>query len=410
MLEQFKSQPWTTVVSLLLLATIFFIPISSSLKSVFIVLSTIGLLLTPTYRSKLLIVFSQPWCKATLLLFITLLLACLWSPSSYHTQFLFIEKYSKLLYLPILTTGFQNKKIRHVGLRVFLVAMFFICVLSIIKDIHQAGSADRLFHDHISTSFMMAFATYLSGLLAIKHSGTQRILYSLLVLVFSYQVLFVNSGRMGYVLYFMLMLLLLIQNLPVKYMITGVLCLSTLFIVTAYQSTTFSNRLIEAKSDWNQYQHGIKNSSISGRIMFHQYAKSLFLSSPWIGHGTGSFSLYFQKYNKVPTFNHLMEPHSQYWLIASETGLLGLAALFYFYLSLFLSALRLNEAKPIMLGLLVCFFISNFSDSQLLHSDVGYLFIVFSALCLSELVFKPGFSRTKIRASNTNHIGLENVL
>jgi O-antigen ligase len=145
-------------------------------------------------------------------------------------------------------------------------------------------------------------------------------------------------------------------------------------------------RLNQAVADWNHYQQGEKETSVGMRLVFHGYAKSMFLSSPWIGYGTGGFSHFYQQINTAQAYSNIKEPHSQYWLIASEFGILGLITLVYFFTSLVISAFSLHEMKPVMLGLLACFFISNLSDSQLLHSDIGYLFIVFSALCLGELI------------------------
>ncbi len=125
------------------------------------------------------------------------------------------------------------------------------------------------------------------------------------------------------------------------------------------------------------------------RLVFHNHAKSLFFSRPWTGHGTGSFSYSYQKVNTAADYSNVMEPHSQYWLVASEFGILGLVVLFYFFIALITSALRMHEMKPVMLGMLACFLLSNLSDSQLLHSDMGYLFILVSALCLGELLMYP---------------------
>ncbi len=396
-----KNKQWEKCVPYFLVAALFFIPISSSLKSIFIVLSAIAILLTPTYRNALPSVFIQHWCKAAIALFLVALLACLWSPADYQTRFLFIEKYSKLLYLPLFALAFQRPEVRRIGVRIFLLAMIFTCVVSLIRNFgHMEAPDHRLFHDHISTSCMMAFAAYLSGLLAANYIGFRRVMLLSLVLLFSYQVIFINTGRIGYIIYFILMLMLLAQTLSWKYVVLGTASFCILFALCSYQSTTLQNRLHEAVVDLDHYQQGEKETSVGMRLVFHKHAKSMFLSSPWIGHGTGSFSRLYQAVNTAPAYSSIMEPHSQYWLVASEFGLLGLAVLFYFFTTLVISAFRLHEMKPVMLGILACFFLSNLSDSQLLHSDIGYLFIVFSALCLGELIESYQAQTSKISTQN----------
>ena len=397
-----KNERWEKCVPYFLVAAVFFIPISSSLKSVFIVLSAFVILLTPYYRDSLSSIFSQSWCKAAIALFFVAVLACSWSPADYHTRLLFLEKYSKLLYLPLFALSFQSPNIRRKGIYVFLLAMALTCVISIFKSFNHVDTSEKLFHDHISTSCMMAFAAYLSGLLAFRKKGVKRALFLLLTLLFSYQVIFINTGRIGYIIYFVLMMMLFIQTLPWKYIAVGVGGFCLLFVLCSYQSTTLHNRLNQAVADWNHYQQGEKETSVGMRLVFHGYAKSMFLSSPWIGHGTGSFSQFYQKVNTAQAYKNIKEPHSQYWLIASEFGILGLIALIYFFTSLMISAFGLHEMKPVMLGLLACFFISNISDSQLLHSDIGYLFIVFSALCLGELIENRQAQTVKLKEQQKN--------
>ena len=80
----------------------------------------------------------------------------------------------------------------------------------------------------------------------------------------------------------------------------------------------------------------------------------------------------------------LLEPHSQYWLIAAEFGLLGIAALSYFFFSLLQASWRLHKMKFMACAMLVPFAIGNLSDSLLFYSGSGYFFILFMAMFLGE--------------------------
>lgn len=371
--------------------TVFFIPISLSLKSIFVVISLIAILLTPNQKQDFYFVLSQTWCKTAIAFFFIVLIACSWSTADFHTCLKFIDKYSKLLFLPLFAIGFRNRNIRMMGIYAFLLAMLITCILSILKAIYDPGiyplhDPGKVFHNHIITSYMMTFAAYLSGILAIREKGYNRILLSLLTVLFSYQVLFINTGRAGYILYLILMIMLLVQNLPMKYILAAVLGFCALFALFSYQSSVVSEGFHEVVQDWHSYQTGKKETRVGYRLMFQQYAKELFLTTPWKGQGTAGFSQAVLRDKFLPERKDLVDPHNQYWLVAVEFGLLGLTALFWFFASLWMSAFKLGEMKPVMLGLLVSFFIANLSDSLLLYSAVGYLFIVFSALCLGELV------------------------
>ncbi len=395
----FKQFQWDNCVPFFLVAMLFFIPISSTFKSVFLVLSAVGFLLTPSYWQDFPFVFSNKWSIAAITFFVIVLVACLWSAADYHTCAVFIKKYSKFIYLPIMAVGFRSKKNRILGIYAFILAMLLTCVMSFVWSLTlPKGSFDpgEVFHNHIVTSFMMAFAAYLTAILTIHQDGLRRIALVLLTLLFSYHVLFVNTGRTGYVIYFVLMIMFLIQNLPLKHIAVGILCFCALFAFFSYQSNVLSLGFHQVVDDLGQYQQGHKKTSVGYRLMFHQYAKSLFISSPWIGHGTGGFSQAFQQDKILPEWNNLLDPHSQYWLVAAEQGLLGLMALFAFFISLWMAALRLGDMKPVMLGMLVAIFLGNVSDSLLLYSVIGNLFIVFSALCMGELVEKHTTGVTKI--------------
>ena len=146
--------------------------------------------------------------------------------------------------------------------------------------------------------------------------------------------------------------------------------------------------------DVTAYQHGETASSLGFRWQFYRYAKTLFLTSPLKGLGTGSFSAAFQRDNPVPAWinedplhhQHLLDPHSQYWLIAVELGLIGLGALAWLYSTLALAAFQLTEMRPVMLGMLVAFILGSITDALLLYSAVGYLFVVICALSLGEAI------------------------
>lgn len=382
-LKQFQ---WNDCVPLLLIATVFFIPISPSLKSVFWIASALCILLTSKYRQDLPFVFSQNVTRTAIFFLLVVVLGCLWTKANYHTCLIFIDKYSKLLYLPILAVGFRSSKVRMMGIHAFLLAMFLTCILLFVPVFNISKPVDAIFHNHIITSFMMALAAYFSAIFLFRSNGYLRIAFVLLFSIFSYYLLFVNTGRAGYIIYFALSIMALIQSLPLKQIVAATLCFCSLFAVIGYQSNVVSKGFNSVIAEVANYNQGQKETSVGFRLTFHQFSKSLFLSSPWIGQGTGGFAYAFQNENKIPQWNKLLDPHSQYWLVASDLGVLGLAALFAFFASLWAAALSLREMKPILLGTWVALLLGNLTDSLLFYSAAGHLFIIFSALSLGELV------------------------
>ncbi len=383
-----------------LISIIFFIPISPSLKSIFIALTTGLIFLMPKYPQRFFSILSQQVSIATFILAGIAILACSWSVTTFPHQFNAAEKYLKVMYIPLFAVGFTNKKTRTMGIHAFLLASVIVSVLSILKNWHvlDYNQADpgQVFHNHIVTGYMTAFAAYLSGLYVTRTQKIERFFYVLLSLLFTYQVLFVNTGRTGYIVYLILLALLFVMSFSSKRQLIVLIIFSTILggIVIKVPSV-LSTGIHQAIDDLHNYKGKDKNTSVGYRLQFHQYAKSLFLSSPIIGYGAGGFKAQFKKDNPIPQRgDKLNDPHSQYWFVASEFGLLGIAGLCYFFISLLRMSFRLVEMKAVLLGLLISFFFANITDSFLTNTGIGYMFVMFCALSFGEFIeHKNGLSK-----------------
>lgn len=344
--EQSKSRIWPIQfwVFVFLTLALFFVPLSSSLKSVTVVISLCCISFAPVYRQALIKTLNQNWCQAILCLMLLALIGCLWSPASYAEKALILEKYSKLLYLPIFTVGFADERTRRVALNAFLLAMLITCVISIAKYFnwtqygHGVAAADpgTVFRNHIMTSYMMVFAVYLCGVILLQHTGVVRLMYGLLALLLSYQILFINTSRTGYVMYGLLMLLFIIQELSWRKALVGTLIGSCVLIGSVQLSPVMHQKINEALTDWQRYQHHDLDTPVGFRLQFHRYAADLYHRHPWYGNGTASFTYYYGIEKPVAVWTRrLLEPHSQYWLVIAEWGRVGIIALLFFFGSLF---------------------------------------------------------------------------
>jgi len=389
----YEKWPLESWVPMLLAATVFAVPLSSSLKSILMPLALFSIVITPSYRRDLSATLYRPWCQAALLLFFMALIACMWSPATFNEKILVIGKYSKLLYLPILVVGFREPIARRLGTFAFLASMGIICVLSMMKAIgllHFSGAdPDMVFRNHIMLGHMMAFAAYLSALFLMRYCGWPRLFYTTLFTLFSYQLFFINSGRTGYVIYLMLMGLLAVQVLPWRKAVIAGLLGGVVVALSYVNSHVMHQRVDEAWSNWRHYQQN-KDTPIGQRMQFHEFAKNLYQHHPWLGNGTASFTYSFRVQKPVASWEEtLLEPHSQYWLVASEFGSLGVLLLLFFFGSLLWASFRLESMRPIAIALMLPFMLGNLSDSLLFYSGSGYFFLLLMALCLGEEKTKP---------------------
>ncbi|MFA5960128.1 MAG: O-antigen ligase family protein [Tatlockia sp.] len=368
--------------------TCFALPLSSTAKSICLSVSIAAILLSPSYRNALTNLFKTSWCKAALALFFIALFACFYSPATFSERMLILEKYSKLLYLPVLVLGFREQKTRTDCLNAFIVAMVITSGLSVLRFSGLLPgfeiNPDHVFRNHIMVGYMVDFAAYLCALFFYREQGKKRLMYGLLFVLFSYHVLFVNGGRMGYVIYLVLMALLFLQIFSWRAAVVAALLFGAGFYFLYSQNPVMKDRVQLATIEYKYYEWD-KNTPVGFRLQFYHYALDVFKRHPISGNGTGSFTYYFRTENPVPFwFSKLLEPHSQYWLVADEFGLIGLFALLFFFASLFKASWRLKSTKPIAFAMLLPFVIGNFTDSLLLYSGSGYFFILFMALCLGE--------------------------
>jgi O-antigen ligase len=401
----------------------FSIPLGFTLKSVFLVGAIVTLLITPYYNQYLAYAYHTLWGRAALVFFIFIVVSCFWSPASYSMQLSIIGKYSKLLYLPFFAVGFINPKTRYWAIHGFLLAMCITAVISILKAHNTLTCTDpgAVFYNHIITGFMMVLASYISGLFVFESKGKFQLFYGVIFILASYQLLFINTGRTGYVLYSVLIVLLLLQKLTFKKAILSVFLFSGCMAIIYNQSAIMHSGVKELVSDIRvntsgTFQlNGIKKTvsdvtftpekntatSVGLRMQFHDYAQSLFLKHPL--KGVGAAGLKYSSFSDfrdrpIPSWgNELNEPHSQYWMTLAEQGLIGGVLLVLFLGSLFFSSLQLHENKEILLGVLVAFCLGAFSDTILCYSAAGYVLIVMSALCFGELIERHALSRADTR-------------
>ncbi len=221
------------IAPLLLVSFLFFMPISPSMKSILMIGAILSLLVTPHYNQHIGRALNSQWGKAALLFFIFVILACCWSPAPWAQRLAVVEKYSKLVYLPILSVGFIRAQTRQWCIHAFLAAMTVTCLLCILKALTIIPGYDpgEFFYNHIVTGFMVALACYIAALYACKTQGWQRIAYLTLVLLTSYHLFFINTGRTAYVIYSVLLIVFCMQKLSFRNTLLAFVSFAVFFVL-----------------------------------------------------------------------------------------------------------------------------------------------------------------------------------
>lgn len=367
-----------------------FLPISTSLSAIGLVIGSLVLISTPYYRRISYYTWNSWPCYMALGLFVFVILAATWSAAPFANKLSVVSKYFKLFYLPIVATCFINPKVRFWALNTYLFSILVTCIISIgmgLGFIPLGPGLDpgEVFFNHIITGFMVSFACYLSLIYALQFRGWKRAAYLILFLLLSYQMMFISTGRTGYLSYALLMMFFIAQNVT-KYQAIGFCILFSLFGICAYNSPTMYSQITTLAEDLRLSNQNKLVGSVGLRVEFHKYAYSLFKESPLVGIGTGGFKARYIQDNPLPKWGpSLTEPHSQYWFLLVDQGLIGFSLFGFFLWSVFRLAFNLQEMKPILLGFTTVFTLACCSDTIFSYSILGYLLVIVIAISFGEL-------------------------
>ena len=233
------------------------------------------------YKPLLLETLLKPYILVLVIFLLWVMLACLWSPASGTEQMMAIKKYLKLLCFPLLIVPFANPLVREWALRTFLLAMLVCVLLVFVQWIGRLNfghytAVGSLFRNYIMMGHMMALACYLAAWRALTEPAKRWIYIGLFVL-YSIEILFLSEGRTGYILYFGLLLLLMIQHFNFRQCLLGGVGLVLFAVVTFYASQSFRLGFEVLVEDVQQYAVGIQDTSLGDRFQFQIFAKKLFL-------------------------------------------------------------------------------------------------------------------------------------
>ncbi|MES2142173.1 MAG: O-antigen ligase family protein [Pseudomonadota bacterium] len=370
--------------------TAFVLPVSTAALEVFFVASVIFSLLAGKWGEKYQILRTNRMALMFVIFFALFIVGLSYTSASQAEAFHMLLKYSKFLLGFFLFSVFIEDKIAFYAVCAFLLAATVTLFLSFIKfftgwDIlHRFGSDSGIFKDHIFTGFLLAFTSYCYGLIAFTYKKW-RLLAILLFLLTVYDVLFINVGRSGYIVFFSLFFLLAWQQFHWKGL--SIVFLISIFLLgsTFFSANNFKASFFATQSEIQQYDKGKVDTSAGLRLNFYRNSLRLLQQHPWIGTGTGSFK---QAYSEIAN-DHRADtnnPHNEYLNIGVQFGLLGiiiLISLFYthWHESFKLAPVRKYFAQSILVSIAV----GSLFNSWLLDVTQGGFYVFFTALVFSSL-------------------------
>jgi len=240
------------------------------------------------------------------------------------------------------------------------------------------------FVDRMMYTPVLALAGYVAAHEVLFGSGRRRLLCAASLLL-TFGNLVISGGRTGQLAFIVLMGLLTLQRFarrPVLGAAGALAVMAGVFASGYLGSDYFRERTDRALYEFSNYEQEV-NSAVGLRLIYNINSWRIFAEYPLTGVGTGDFTEAYRIVNDrhTPAWAPTQNPHSQYLLVLTTTGIAGGLALLLVFLPPALFALpygdgldRLRVALPLLFMLVSLF------ESFLWRTNTSLMFVLFSAL------------------------------
>ncbi|OQX13765.1 MAG: hypothetical protein BWK73_11290 [Thiothrix lacustris] len=333
------------------------------------------------------------------------LLGLLWT-SDWESVDLVLKKEAKYLLLPVLMTVVRPEHIRYylfalIGSMAVLVGVSYGLYFDVLPaypvlKLEDAQDFTPLF-SHIVYNPVLAMTLYilLYGVFFDKTlSRNAKVLGGVLFVLMGIN-MFLTQGRMGQVVFLVLLVLFVFQfyrDKLFKPALIAVLLVTTIAPAAYVLSPVVQQRVDMALHEAQYYQQE-PNSSVGLRVIMSLNALEIIRENPWFGVGTGDYK---QEYAKVNQKNFpeadrgevFYHPHNVYLLELVQLGVLGLGVLLYwFYVMLLMYKHSVSPLRPLMLGFPVFYAVIFFSDGYIMDHYLTFLFLLLGSILYTD--YKP---------------------
>lgn len=368
---------------------VFMLIFPTALENAFIFLLLISYFASGNYLEKWRCITANPLTRPAALLFALLIIGLAYTTASMDDALSFLNKYRKLLLIPIVISLFNADVWRRRAYYALLIAIGVGVFISFSMRLGllppgKLGEEWVPFKGRIAYGVFLAFATYLMMHHAILATTiAKRLLWAIFALVTFFDLLFLVSGRTGHIVFVTLLLLLVVQYriyLKKYWLLLAPVAigLTTIVILT---SPAIESRV----ADIDLAAVNQESSSIGQRLIFWKTSLRIISASPLIGAGTGSFGHEFSEHALEYPNMKAVNPHSEYFLITCQLGFIGLLA----FIWLLFTNFRLSPQLPPLYavaaqGLVVAMAVGCLFNSFLLDHGEGHYYVVLAGLFCSS--------------------------
>ncbi len=386
------------------------IPLSVALDNL-LLFALLVLALIGSCRAVLHIAVHNPVARASTLLFAALLLGMAYGNAPLGEAADILGKYADLAFVPLLMVAGGDATTRRRAMLGFLAVMLITALLSWLVGLHMLPVAGwmwagctpdnpAIFRSSITQNMLMAYAAYLLVLQA-REAGSNkaRWLFTGLAMLAGGNVLFMVSGKTGYLI--LLALLTYFAWITLARRLhnrgrnigwregAGIGLLTLALVFGAYQvSPRLHERVNKMVTEFQAWQPNMHNETSTGeRREFYYNTFAIVKQHPLLGVGTGGFPAAYAQQVQGKDVTLTRNPHNEYLLVTAQVGVAGLALLLYLFYTQWRHAVKLPSLfeQDAARGLVLTIVITSLFNSPL-HDHTEGLFSAFaSALLFANL-------------------------
>ncbi|HKJ64413.1 MAG TPA: O-antigen ligase family protein [Desulfopila sp.] len=368
------------------IATCLVLPFSSSLLSLFSILTILFWLLSGKMKLLPAVVRNNPVALLAVILLALFLIGLAYTSADLDHALGVLKKYRELIFIPLLITLLKDNPVGRKNCAYSFIAGCIILMLAsyaMYFSLLPAAKYGNSLIYHITHSYFMAILAYWSLHKSID-SYQYRYFWIVVFLLALVNLFYIAPGRTGMAVFLFLMILFLLQRLSLLQQIIGLLLLTLVLSLTFWTSENFSTRSTMALKEIQNYEYGASRTSMGMRFDWWLDSLKLIREKPLFGHGTGAFTHEHDRLiegtETMPTDN----PHSEYLFIAVQLGVVGLAL---FLLLLFIQLLEARKLKKcdriFMQGVVVAMAAGCIMNSFLFDSHQGHFWAFLSGVYFS---------------------------
>jgi O-antigen ligase len=384
----------SSLLNYLILLYALVIPVSLDLIRILTPLILVVWMIEGDMKQKVTLIRKEPVFKAIGLLILILLLSLLWTePQNLKFGLKYVTRYWYILPVFAIFTSLKKSYITHI-LSAFLGGMFISVTLSYLTYFHiipfeqfAAEGASPLMH-HTLYSIFLAFSIGILLKLGLStQTATHKMLYTVLFLFFTIN-LFLNIGRAGHLLFFMILPFVLIGHyrITIKSVTLTLLLITGISYLTFTQSNIFRDKI---KLTYQNLTHISYNTSLGARIGLNIIAKDIVIEHPLLGVGAGDYlsekkKIINQRYPQRQYVRFLVHYHNQYAAFTVIAGIFGLLAYLFIWLQVGRIPIEDRTLRMVKYLFIFTFVITSLIDAMFHLNRPLSLFALFLGLLLAQ--------------------------